>query len=57
MDSLKLQYPQIGTVESDNSPKKDDWVAETALFVNILNQLEYIQEVFEIIKNNVETPT
>lgn len=53
MDNVGLPHPMIDTVESDIIPKKDDWVAETALFVNILNQLEYIQEVFEIIKNYV----
>lgn len=54
MDNIGLPHPIIDTVDNSIIPKKDDWVAETALFVNILNQLEYIQEAFEIIKNNVD---
>lgn len=52
MDNVGIPHHNID-VQSD-TPKKDDWVAETALFVNVLNQLEYIQEVFEIIKDYVD---
>lgn len=54
MDNVGIPHQLIETIHSDIIPKKDDWVAETALFVHVLNQLEYIQEVFEIIKNYVE---
>lgn len=53
MDNMGLPHPVIDTPHRDLTPSKDDWVAETGLFVHVINYLELIQEAFQIIKENV----